>query len=442
MLNRSLYLFLSKVVGFAIRLVLPVFLVRVLTKADVGAYNQFFLIEVAVVALFQLGVNQSLYYFIPRDKDNAGSYFLTSLCLNLLLFGLAFAIIRAFLAPIATWMNWPVLMEHFWLVTTYTGMMMLMISADCYITSLQLVRQSAFFTMGGQLLVSLASLGAAVVHRELQPVLTALVIARAAHLAAMMIYIAFRIGGFRARRYFFNILPQVRYGVILGLGGTVWTFLMQMHNFVVSKHFGQEGFAIYAIGCKQIPVLAFYTQSLAVVSLSQFALLEKERDWAGIRRLWDKVLTSSVALALPMTVILLLVSKPLILLMFTAEYADSIPIFRINTLVMLHLVLNPKLVLRAMDRNGVSLVVQLGCLILALPAMLLGMELAGMVGIIAAHCAVMNASRLISYLWLNRITEYRLPLVPSARDLWCFYRDTFFKGRAWLARRLPGPSAG
>jgi hypothetical protein len=47
-----------------------------------GAYRQFFLLESYIGALFQLGLNQALYYLIPRDVQNAGSYFLNSVLMN------------------------------------------------------------------------------------------------------------------------------------------------------------------------------------------------------------------------------------------------------------------------------------------------------------------------------------------------------------------------
>ena len=55
MLRQSAYLFTAKVVGFGVRILLPVFLVRVFTKAEFGAYAQFFLLEIVTKTIFQLG---------------------------------------------------------------------------------------------------------------------------------------------------------------------------------------------------------------------------------------------------------------------------------------------------------------------------------------------------------------------------------------------------
>ena len=73
MLNQSLYIFASKIAGYGIRLVLPYFLVRTLSVEDFGSYRQFFLLEMYIGGLFQFGLNQALYYFIPRDQKNAGA---------------------------------------------------------------------------------------------------------------------------------------------------------------------------------------------------------------------------------------------------------------------------------------------------------------------------------------------------------------------------------
>ncbi len=437
-LNQSMYIFMSKIAGYGIRLILPYFLVRALTVADFGAYRQFFLLEMYIGGLFQFGLNQALYYFIPRDRENAGAYFVNSLLMNIVVFGVAFTAIGLTVTPLAKWLNIAILHDAFWKLAAYVILLILGIACDAYLTSRQNVKAAAIFEVTGQSLVTVVSLAAALLTKRLDAILVGLVIARAIQLVAMLAYIHWGLHGFRAKRYFFGIREQVRYGFLLGAAGTLLTPLTRLHEFFVSRSYGTEAYAIYSAGCTELPVIQMFTQSVALVALSQFALLEQKKDWEGIRQLWRRVLTSSYAVALPFVIILLIVSKPLILFMFTDTYAGAVSIFRVNTLLKLGLIFNSTLVLRAMNRNDVNIWVNAASLVVAPVLLFVGMKLGGMVGIIAAQAVLIVGSRLAGNVYMNRILPISLPYVVGFRDLLDFYREAWGKGRAILVRRSTG----
>lgn len=442
LINQSLYIFASKLLGYAVRLVLPYFLVRLLTVSDFGAYRQFFLLEVYMTGLFQLGLNQALYYFIPRDLRNAGAYFLNCVLMNVVVLTVAFIAIGLSVGPLSRWLNIAILNDAFWMLSSYVLILMLAIACDCYLTARQNVKAAAFFEVAGQVLASAACVATAFATRRIDAILVSLVAARAVQLLSMLAYIQWRLHGFRAERYFFGIRDQIRYGVVLGAAGTLFTMLVRLHEFFISRFYGTEAYAVYSAGCTELPIIQMFTQSVAVVALGQFALLEQQNDWDGIRQLWRRVLTSSYAVAIPVVVILLLVSKPLVLFMFTDTYAEAIPIFRINTVLKLGLIFNSTLVLRAMSRNDISIWVSAGALVLAPMLLYAGMALGGMVGIIVAQAVLMIGSRLVGNVLMNRIIPIHLPYTVGLGDLAAFYRESWAKGRGMLIARLRGPTAG
>jgi len=429
MLSQSAYLFLAKVFGYGIRILLPVFLVRILTMAEFGLYNQFFLLEIMFKTIFQMGVNQSQYFFIPRDLRNSGAYFINSLMLNVVLFGTAYAIIWFFRTSLSEFLGMPVLDMFFWSLAGYSLLMMLNVTAETYMTARKLFVNAAVFEILRQVLASAATLVAAYLTRDLRVIVLALVASRALSLVLVLIYIHFRLHGFRAERYFFGIWKQIRYGLVLGAAGMVWTFLMRFNEMTVSKFYDIETYAVYAAGCKQIPILQFFSQAVAAVALVKFAQLEKENDWAGIRRFWDQILGSMYGVGIPVTVFFILIAKPLILLMFTPEYAGAVTIFQINSVAMLFYILNPTLVLRAMDRNDISLKVHLGLLALLPPALYAGMKLWGLEGIIGVHAVMIIAGRLVNQVFLNRLAPVYLPYVASRQSILDFYVNSYRKSR-------------
>lgn len=433
MLKQSFLIFSSKLVGYGVRLALPYVLVRMLSVADFGSYRQFFLLEMYIGSLFQLGLNQALYYFVPRDPRNAGSYFVTSLLANAAVFTLVFAALGPFAGPIGSWLHMPVLKDAFWQLCCYVVLLMLTVGCDCYLTASRKVKAAAAFEIAGQLLVSVLCVAAAVATRSLTTILAGLVVARAIQLVAMLAYIHWVQKGFRAEQWFRGFWSQVRYGVVLGAAGTLVALLMRFHEFFVSRYYGPEGYAVYSAGCSDLPLVQMFTQSLAVVALGQFAALEQRGDWDGIRELWRRVLASSCAVVIPVVLVMVVAARPLVLFMFTDEYAGAVDIFRINTVLKLGFILNATLVLRAVSRNDVSIWIQVISLVLAPVLLYAGMKFAGMMGIIAAQAVLMIGSRLAAVVVMNRIIPQHLPLTVGAADILGFYRETWRGARARLA---------
>ena len=429
MLNQSLYIFVAKMIGYALRLVLPYFLVRLLSVADFGSYRQFFLIEMYFDALFQLGLNQALYYFIPRDVKNAGAYFLNTVLMNLGVFSVAFLAMGVFSGRLSEWLNIPILKSGFWLLVPYVTMQMLVAACDSYFNARRAVKAAAFFEIFGQTFVSAACVTTAVVTRNLHSVLMALVAARAFHLAAMAGYLHFRLHGLRAERYFGGMGEQIRYGVVLGFGGTLMSQLTKLHDFVVSHYYGTESYAIYSAGCTELPVIQMFTQSVAVVVLGKFAQLEQQKDWAGTRELWRRVQTSSYAVAVPATLLFVVLAKPIIHFMFTDAYAAAVPIFQINSLLKLGLIFNATLVLRAMSRNDITIKVNAAAFVCSVPMLYAGMKLGGMVGIMTAQALLIIGSRLACVIVMNRIISSPLSYFVGFGDVLDFYRESWAKGQ-------------
>src|SRR3954468_24436308 len=72
----------ATVLGFA----LPLILTRLLPQAEFGTYKQVWLVVTTAYFMLQLGLSQSLYYFIPR-QDGRKLAWLTQSAVSLLTLG-------------------------------------------------------------------------------------------------------------------------------------------------------------------------------------------------------------------------------------------------------------------------------------------------------------------------------------------------------------------
>jgi O-antigen/teichoic acid export membrane protein len=414
--------------------------------ADVGSYRQFFLLDGTIKLLFQLGIAQSLYYFIPRDSRNADRYLINAICLNLLVFGSVYSVGYLSREHIIDIFHMEFLSAFYFQLAAYTILMMMSLCVETYLTARQQVREAAAFAVFGQLMVTIGVLLAAVVTRRLEVIFTALVVCQFLLVVTQLSFIMRKNGRLRLRVDLDLLRTQFRYGILLGLGGGAWVVLSRVHEYYVSGTRDVESFAVYSYGCTQIPIVQLYLQSTAAVTLGMFAQHLHRENWDAVLELWRKVLRNLLGVALPAVLFLVAISEPLIKFWLTPEYYDAITIFRVNALVKISSIWNAQLVLRAMNRNDLSLWVN-GAWLLGSPlAFWVGDTLAGLHGVIWAQFFVMVGNRLSLMAVLNAVSPVRLPLIIGPREILGFYREILLgalrRSGAWKQLHRDNPSAG
>src|SRR5688572_30521694 len=98
---------IGRSIGFAAAFAIPIVLSRILDQAEFGTYKQLFLIYATLFGVAQLGMAESLYYFIPRDSTGAGQHIASALA-TLAAAGVACLTLLFLFSPgIAEWLKNP-----------------------------------------------------------------------------------------------------------------------------------------------------------------------------------------------------------------------------------------------------------------------------------------------------------------------------------------------
>src|SRR5262249_5965176 len=98
-------LVIGRLISAALTFGLPLVLARLLTPDQFGTYKQFFLIAATLQLTGQLGLTQSLYYFLPRAGRERGSY-VAQTFLSLAVLGAFFGCTLWLVTPIiARWLG-------------------------------------------------------------------------------------------------------------------------------------------------------------------------------------------------------------------------------------------------------------------------------------------------------------------------------------------------
>lgn len=349
-----------------ITLLIPVALARALPVAEYGTFKQFFLVSATLYLVLGLGVPQSLYYFLPRAE--AG--------------------------------------ERRALVAHTLGVLAIAGALGCVGV---LVARPALHALGGEALAAVAlPLGLYVwfflAAGAFEPALTA----QGRPGAAAAVYLvsdALRAGAFvapvllglglrgalwgavafalvRAASAWVVLLhgtdgpafrpallaAQFRYALPYGAAMLVAMPQQQLHQYAVSLTSSPAVFAVYAVGCFNLPLVdLLYTPTTEIL---MYRLGEMERKGQGreaaIRAFQSAV--SQLALAfLPLALGLFVVAPSFLALLYGPPYAEAAPILRVALAMVVLSILPVEGVLRARARTRLLLVANLGKIALSVP---------------------------------------------------------------------------
>ena len=106
-------------------------------------------------------------------------------------------------------------------------------------------------------------------------------------------------------------------------------------QYVVSFFANPATFAIFAVGCLQIPLVDF-----AASPTSDVMMVRMQENLAGGRRaavveIWHDTFWKLALLFFPLVALVVVEARDIILTLFTAKYAASVPIFLVVGLILL-----------------------------------------------------------------------------------------------------------
>jgi O-antigen/teichoic acid export membrane protein len=420
-LTRSaLWIAAAKTLAFAFGVVLPVLLVRQLSIGEFGHYRQVFLAVNTAVAILPLGFAMNAYYFFPRQPGKR-----EKVVLNILLFyalvsaatGLAIVLRPGMLAEIFNTAD----------MLRYEPMIALAIFVLVSSSFLETVAiangetrlAGTFIVVSTVTRVSLM-LGAAVVFGTVSALIWAATIQGFIQMAILVGYLASRFPGTWGWPDWRLLRAQLGYVLPLGFSAILWWSQMDLHNYFVSNRLGPAVFAIYSVGCLQLPLWGVLLESVGSVMIPAVSGLQSRNDRRQIVVLTAAMMRKLAMICFPVFFFLLVTGRDLIVVLFTERYLESWPVFAIGlALLPLSLVstaYDP--VFRAYPEHLAFLMkARLALLAPFLAGLWLATARFGVIGAISAVVAVNCFERMIAAAKVARILEMSWRDLPLFRDL-------------------------
>lgn len=433
-LGPALLLTSGRMLAFGAAFFIPVVLARVFTPEEFGTYKQIFLLFASLYYIVQLGVATSLFYFVPRQPENAGRFVGNALAV-LAVAGVACAAAMVIFRDVLAWLfNNPEMPRYAALLAAYVLLMLLSAPLEVAMIARNRHRAATWsYALSDVLRAGLFILPAALTA-DLTWLMAGAVGFALARAVAMALWFRRGVeGGVKPDRGLLR--EQLAYSLPFGLAVMVATLQTHYHQYAVSHEFDAATFAIYAVGCLQIPLVDFVATPTGDVMMVRMTEELRDGDEAGARATWHDAVGSLALLLFPLVGVLLLVASDLIVLLFTETYAASIPIFMLWTLGVLLSPIQTDGVLRVHARTRLLLMISL--IQLALIAALIGpfLEWFGLSGAVLITLVALAAAKGIGLGAVHRLLELGVrDLLPWRSLALVTVAAAIAYGAGWAAR--------
>lgn len=334
LLNQSAWILLAKVTGFALNMILPLLVVRYLTQENVGIYRQSFLVASNAVLVLPLGFSMSAYYFLNRDPEKHPSVIFNILFFNCVMGAVAFIVLFFFPNILGSAFQSPELARLSPLIGVVVWVWIFASFLETAAISLQEARLAAGFIVFTQLLKTALMTLSVVAFGSVDSLLYAALLLFSLQAVLMLWYLNRRFPTFWTSVDFRFFGRQMAYAIPFGLSVLLYVLQTDIHNYFVSHSFSAAEFAIYSVGCFQLPLVAMLWESVGAVMIPKMSQLQDQNKTREMLELTVKATQKLTLVYFPLFAFLFIVSDEFITTLFTKDYQASAAIFRVNLLTL------------------------------------------------------------------------------------------------------------
>lgn len=324
----------GQMLSLVLNFMLPLILVRVLTKNDYGLYAQFNVILSFCTVFFSFGLSSELYFSYPSAKESEKRILVFQSLLMLVLAGiLAFGILG--IPIIRQYIISDNVFEGYYL---YLCFCVLFSVPEILITALYVLnhdnKTSALFlplmTAFRLILILLIYLKWPTVESIFIAILVSVVI----KFVFVMNYVYKLIKKNRGAQLINKklLIEQLSYSIPLGIASSTRVLVQQMDKLIILAFVSPAVYAIYSIAFYGVPGLTQVYLSISQVYIPRMAAAFKKNDHSNVIALYHSMVSKTLSYTIPIVLIIILFADPIIPFVFSLKYTESIPYFQLYLL--------------------------------------------------------------------------------------------------------------
>ncbi|MCE5249097.1 oligosaccharide flippase family protein [bacterium] len=317
--------------------ILNIGLARSMGTAGFGAFQQVFMFS-ALFMILSIGIPETLYFFLPRLTPEERPGFLGQTLLILGMGGVLVACVFWFGAPLfAGIQKNPEIVSNLRLFGLYGGFLIASSFADpIFITFKRLKYLFILSSLHGIFFIVL-TVWQYITKADAQKLFIVMAVFGLVKLMLSVMYL-YKMRGDTGPISFFSgrhmVLLQMSFSLPIALTNTIDIISKWLDKFVISIFYGAVPLGIYYVGAIEIPFIGVLLSSIYSVVSPVINKLHHDQNNAGFALFVNKTLKLTAKIIWPLFVYLMIFSDHLVPLVFRADYAASVPTFRIYLLLM------------------------------------------------------------------------------------------------------------
>lgn len=318
----------GRVLAYGVTMAIPLVLVRTMTPELFGTYKQLFLVFATLWAVLQLGLAESLYYFLPKEPHAKVAFVGHTLLVLSVVGGAACLGLWAGRGVFAAALHNPGLASHLPILGMYLWLMLPSYLLETVMIIERRAVLAALTTAGSEAVKMVAVVGPAVMGGGIKGILWGCVLHALLRVAVMAWYLH-RAGWPVSTLSWATARRHWAYAAPLGVSASICLVQISADQYMVSSVYGAAIYAVYAVGLFQIPIVELVGTVTASTFMVELARLRGGGESGAPLELWHRVTARLAAVCFPVCAFAVVWAPELISVLFTDAYRASIPIFRV-----------------------------------------------------------------------------------------------------------------
>lgn len=417
-LQGALSLGAAGAIDYMLQFLLPILLVRSLDATEFGNYRVLWLVTNTVMAFAPFYMPQSLFFFLPRAGEKAGTYVANVLWFLVVVGGLA-------VLALGPWGFWrPEVVAGLpgaqALVPAFIALWIVGTLIEWLANAQGRVHAQARLIVAFSVLRVALVGGTAVITQDLWAVFAVMAV-YAGLRVAWVVWAIVRHYGLAGLQPSWSLgWPQWRYAAPFGLAGATYNLRQQSDQWIAAALFKLEQFAVFSVSAVVLPLAGLVRQAVANAVLPAMNTRHHGGDLQGAVHINREANALTALLLFPALAYLFAFAEPVLTLIYTASYAEAAWPMRVYLLGLVGqaLVVNNLLIMLA--QGGFQLRLNGAFLPVAVLLSLFGAWNFGLAGAALGSAVTQWASHLLSVRHVRRLTSLPLPQLIDLRALAVF----------------------
>lgn len=377
-------LVMARFIASAITFCIPLVLARRLSLQDYGTYKQLLLIATPLLNVLPFGMTSSLFFFIPRAE--AKRPFLVQTYAYLLGVGLlAGALIVACLGLAGARFSNPDLVHFRWELAGYATFFLAANAFEATLTTQGKTRASGTIYVISEIVKALSLIVPVLLGHGLAGAMAGLAVYTT--LRAVCAWAFLLRSGHGPLWRFSDFKAQLAYALPFGAAMVLALPQQMAHQYAVSATVSPALFAIYSVGCFQLPLIDLLYQPTSEVLMVEIGELERVGRLERAVLLFREATSKLAFFFLPLAAFLFVAAPEFIGALFGPKFLAAAPIFRVSVLAVGLSILPMDGVLRARNETRYLFLTYLTKALLTVPFVYFGVKFFSMMGGICAWAA-------------------------------------------------------